>query len=251
MSVPATDAREAQLELFREYRRTHDRALRNRLVEQNLDMTYNLARRFANRSEALDDLQQVAVLGMLKAVERFDPEQGTPFAAFAIPTVIGELRRHFRDRGWVVKVPRRVQDLHQQMGALVTALSQDLHRLPTAAEIADAAGVLEEDVLEAMDAGNRYRPFSLDAAETRPLTAAASLGANDGELQSVEDRATLLDLLDQLPPREQRVVYLRYFEDMTQSEIAREIGVSQMHVSRLLTRSLDMLCGAGADVSEA
>jgi RNA polymerase sigma-B factor len=106
-------------------------------------------------------------------------------------------------------------------------------------------------VLEAMDAGNRYRPFSLDAAETRPLTAAANLGANDGELQSVEDRATLLDLLDQLPPREQRVVYLRYFEDMTQSEIAREIGVSQMHVSRLLTRSLDMLCVARADVSEA
>ena len=247
MSVSTIEARMAQDELFREYRRTHDRALRNRLVEQNIDLAYNLARRFANRSEALDDLQQVAVLGMLKAVERFDPDQGTPFAAFAIPTVIGELRRHFRDRGWVVRVPRRVQDLHQQMGALVTELSQKLRRLPTAAEIAELAGVLEEDVLEAMDAGNRYRPVSLDAGESRPLASTESLGVADGELQSVEDRATLIELLDQLPPREQRVVYLRYFEDMTQSEIAREIGVSQMHVSRLLTRSLDALCSTRAD----
>ena len=229
-----------QTERFRAYRLTRDRALRNELVEQYVDLAHTLARRFANRNEALDDLQQVAVLGLLKAVERFDPERGIPFQAFAIPTVIGELRRHFRDRGWMVRVPRRVQDLHLRMGVLVTDLSQRLGRLPTTADIAAAAGVREDDVLEAIDAGNRYRPFSLDAAGRRDDDF-AHLGGADDELSSAEDRAALADLLELLPPREQRVIYLRYFEDMTQSEIAREVGLSQMHVSRLLTRSLDII----------
>jgi RNA polymerase sigma-B factor len=214
--------------------------LRNRLIEEHLDLARALARRFANRSEPLDDLEQVAILGVLKAIERYDPERGTPFGAFAVPTVMGELRRHFRDRGWMVRVPRRVQDLHLRIGSVVSELSQQLGRSPTPREIADAAGVRDEDVLEALDAGNRYRPNSLDLAVTG-VDADARLGHSDTELGSVEDRATLLELLRRLPEREQRVMYMRYFQDMTQAEIADAIGVSQMHVSRLLTRSLDLL----------
>jgi RNA polymerase sigma-B factor len=228
------------IERFREYRRTHDRALRNRLIEEHLSLARTLARRFANRNEPLDDLEQVAMLGVLKAVERFDPEHGTPFAAFAIPTVVGELRRHFRDRGWMVRVPRRVQDLHLRIGTVVSELSQQLGRSPSPTEIAEAAGVRDEDVLEALEAGNRYRPTSLDVAATG-ADGDSRMGRADVELLSVEDRATLLHLLRRLPERERRVMYMRYFEDMTQAEIAEAIGVSQMHVSRLLTRSLDAL----------
>ena len=235
-----SDDQERMLDLFREYRRTRDRGLRNRLIEEHLSLAKALARRFANRSEPLDDLEQVAILGVLKAIERYDPERGTPFGAFAVPTVVGELRRHFRDRGWMVRVPRRVQDLHLRIGSVVSELSQRLGRSPTPREIADAAGVRVEDVLEALDAGNRYRPNSLDVAATG-VDADSRLGLADSELGSVDDRATLLQLLRRLPEREQRVMYMRYFEDMTQAEIADAIGVSQMHVSRLLTRSLDLL----------
>ncbi len=237
---------EATLERFREYRRTRDRALRNQLIEEHLSLARSLARRFANRNEPLDDLEQVAMLGVLKAVERFDPEHGTPFAAFAIPTVVGELRRHFRDRGWMVRVPRRVQDLHLRIGNVVSELSQQLGRSPSPTEIAAAAGVRDEDVLEALEAGNRYRPTSLDVATTG-ADGDARMAHSDIELRSVEDRAHLLDLLQRLPERERRVMYMRYFEDMTQAEIAEAIGVSQMHVSRLLTRSLAALNQAPTD----
>jgi len=237
---PDADDQELTLARFREYRHTHDRVLRNRLIEQHLSLARTLARRFANRNEPLDDLEQVAMLGVLKAVERFDPDHGTPFAAFAVPTVVGELRRHFRDRGWMVRVPRRVQDLHLRIGTVVSELSQQLGRSPSPTEIADAAGVRDEDVLEALEAGNRYRPTSLDVSASGS-DGDARMGRPDIELVSVEDRATLLHLLRHLPERERRVMYMRYFEDMTQAEIAETIGVSQMHVSRLLTRSLDAL----------
>ena len=237
---PDADDQEETLARFREYHRTHDRGLRNRLIEQHLSLARTLARRFANRNEPLDDLEQVAMLGVLKAVERFDPDHGTPFAAFAVPTVVGELRRHFRDRGWMVRVPRRVQDLHLRIGTVVSELSQQLGRSPSPTEIADAAGVRDEDVLEALEAGNRYRPTSLDVSASGS-DGDARMGRSDIELVSVEDRATLLHLLRHLPERERRVMYMRYFEDMTQAEIAEAIGVSQMHVSRLLTRSLDAL----------
>jgi len=236
---PADDESAQSLEAFREYRRTHDRVLRNRLIEENLSLARTLARRFANRNEPLDDLEQVAMLGILKAVERFDPDRGIPFGAFAVPTVLGELRRHFRDRGWMVRVPRRVQDLHLRIGSVVSELSHELGRSPTPREIADSAGVRAEEVLEALDAGNRYRPASLDAGEGGGD--AARLSHVDPELLSVEDRATLLRLLERLPERERRVLYMRFFDDLTQAEIAEEIGVSQMHVSRMLSRSLDSL----------
>jgi RNA polymerase sigma-B factor len=224
-----------------EYRRTRDRTLRNKLVEEHAPIGYACARRFANRSEPLDDLHQVALLGILKAVERFDPERGVSFASFAVPTVLGELRRHFRDKGWMVRLPRRLQELHLNLGDVITELSQKTGRTPTAAELADQIGVSEDDVLEALEARTCYRPTSIDSAETDSSSVASRLGANDRDLVSADDRTTVASLLDHLSPREQRVVYLRYFEDRTQSEIAEEIGVSQMHVSRLLARSLDTM----------
>jgi RNA polymerase sigma-B factor len=231
--APASTDEDRILADFHEYRRTQDRATRNRLVEAHVSLARTLARRFANRNEPLDDLEQVAMLGVLKAVERFDPDRGIPFAAFAVPTVVGELRRHFRDRGWMVRVPRRLQDLHLRIGPVVAELSQELGRSPTVREIADATSVREEDVLEALDAGNRYRPAPLDLTVSPART--------DAALASVDDRATLLGLMRDLPERAQRVIYMRYFEDMTQAEIADAIGVSQMHVSRILTRSLATL----------
>jgi RNA polymerase sigma-B factor len=180
------------------------------------------------------------MLGVLKAVERFDPDFGTPFAAFAVPTVVGELRRHFRDHGWMVRVPRRIQDLHLHMGALVTELAQKLERSPTVTELAEAANVDEEDVLEALEAANCYRPAALEASAPGG-DPAERVGAVDDDLESADDRVVLLPLLEQLPRQQQRIVYLRYFEDMTQAEIANDMGVSQMQVSRLLARSLATL----------
>jgi RNA polymerase sigma-B factor len=230
----------ATLEWFREYRRTRDRTLRNTLVEHYIELARALARRFANRNEPLDDLEQVAMLGVLKAVERFDPEYGTPFAAFAVPTVVGELRRHFRDHGWMVRVPRRIQNLHQHMGALVTELAQQLEHAPTVAELAAAAGVGEEDVIEALEAANCYRPAALEASAPG-ADPSERVRLVDDDLETADDRVVLLPLLAQLPRQQQRIVYLRYFEDLTQAEIAKELGVSQMQVSRLLARSIATL----------
>jgi RNA polymerase sigma-B factor len=232
-------------ERFGVYRRTRDRRLRDELVEEHAPLAHFLARRFANRGEPVDDLVQVALVGLLKAVERFDPERGLQFSTFATPTILGELKRHFRDRGWAVRVPRRVQELHLQLGRIVAALGQEFGRSPTPAEVADRAGVSEEDVLEAMEAGSLYRLVSLDAPASRDEDEASELGAvlgeDDPEFERIEHRGELDDLLGVLPARERRIVELRFFDGLTQSEIAERVGVSQMHVSRLLARSLEML----------
>ena len=229
---------------FSEYRRTGDRALRNELVEEHMRLAEFLARRFAHRGEAADDLRQVALVGLLKAVERFEPDRGLQFSSFATPTITGELKRYFRDRGWAVRVPRRIQELHLELDRTVNELSQELGRPPTPAEIAQRAGVLEEDVLESMEAGSLYRLASIDAGrsddESSP-SPAQRLGEIDAELTAVDDRVAVSEMLAVLPEREQKIVYLRFFEGMTQSEIAEEIGISQMHVSRLLVRSLETL----------
>jgi RNA polymerase sigma-B factor len=239
---------QSTLERFREYRRTRDRKLRNVLVEEHAHLAQGCARRFARRSQPLDDLEQVALLGLLKAVERFDPERG-PFAAYAIPTVLGELRRHFRDRGWMVRVPRRLQELHLRMDGLISELSQQLGRSPTTTELARAANVEEEDVLEAMEASQCYRPTSLDGAANGSQPP-INVGALDADLATVEERAALAPLLERLPEREQHVLYLRYFEERTQAEIAATIGVSQMHVSRLISRSISTLARASQDARD-
>ena len=239
----------AMFEHFVEYRRTRDRNLRNALVEEHMRLAEFLARRFANRGEPLDDLRQVALIGLLKAVERFEPDRGLQFSSFAMPTILGELKRHFRDRGWAVRVPRRVQELHLELDRTVGTLSQELGRPPTTCEIAQRIGVQEEEVLESMEASSLYRLPSLDGMRSRDDAGASPsdrIGSTDREIDAVDDRVAVESLLTRLPQREQRIVYLRFFEGLTQSEIADEVGISQMHVSRLLVRSLETL-GAGAN----
>jgi RNA polymerase sigma-B factor len=241
-------------EKFTEYRRTGDRALRNELVEEHVRLAEFLARRFSHRGETHDDLRQVALVGLLKAVERFEPDRGLQFSSFATPTITGELKRHFRDRGWAVRVPRRIQELHLELDRTVNDLSQELGRPPTPAEIAHRAGVLEEDVLESMEAGSLYRLASIDAGrpdDDSDTSPAQRLGELDEELGAVEDRVAVTEMLAVLPEREQNIVYLRFFEGLTQSEIAERIGISQMHVSRLLARSLETLGEHASAVAEA
>jgi RNA polymerase sigma-B factor len=231
-------------ERFSTYRRTGDRRLRDELVEEHAPLAQFLAGRFANRGEPRDDLVQVALVGLFKAVERFDPGRGLQFSTFATPTILGELKRHFRDRGWAVRVPRRVQELHLQLGKIVAALGQEEGRSPTPAEVAARAGVSEEAVLEAMEAGSLYRLVSLDGSVTPDDEGGelvACLGEEDSEFERIEHRSEIAELLDALPERERRIVELRFFDSLTQSEIAERVGVSQMHVSRLLTRSLERL----------
>lgn len=235
---------------FEEYRRTRDRDLRNELVQDHMRLAEFLARRFAHRGEPLDDLRQVALVGLLKAVERFEPGRGLKFSSFATPTITGEIKRHFRDRGWAVRVPRRVQELHLELGRIVTVLSQELGRVPKPSEIAERAGVAEEDVLESMEASSLYRLASLDGSRGDDAGGAAAterLGELDSELDAVENRVAVRGLLAMLPEREQRIVYLRFFEGLTQSEIAERVGISQMHVSRLLMKSLETLAAAGQE----
>ncbi len=238
----------AMLERFVEYRRTRDRDLRNALVEEHMRLAEFLARRFTNRGEPLDDLRQVALVGLLKAVERFEPDRGLQFSSFAMPTILGELKRHFRDKGWAVRVPRRVQELHLELDRTVGTLSQELGRPPTTGEIAQRIGVREEEVLESMEASSLYRLPSLDGMRTRDdagTSPSDRIGSIDLEIDAVDDRVAVESLLTRLPEREQRIVYLRFFEGLTQSEIAEQVGISQMHVSRLLVRSLETL-GVGA-----
>ena len=218
---------------FAEYRRTHDRAVRDALVEDHVPLARFLARRFADRGESFDDLLQVALLGLLKAIERFEPDRGLRFSTYATPTILGELKRHFRDRGWAVRVPRRIQELHVQLASLVGSLSQDLGRSPTPAEIARLAGVSEEDVLEAMEAGGLYRLVSLDGSpgdETDTPELSGQLGDDDPGFERIDQHVELQEMLEILPDRERKIVVLRFFDGLTQSEIADRIGMSQMHV---------------------
>jgi RNA polymerase sigma-B factor len=244
-STEEPDREEVEREMmlrFAEYRRTNDRHLRNEIVQHYLRLAEFLARRFMHRGEPLDDLRQVALVGLIKAVERFDPERGLQFSSFATPTISGELKRHFRDRGWAVRVPRRIQELHLELDRTTAALNQELGRPPTTAEIAARAGVTEEDVLESMEAGSLYRLTSIDASpDDEGLTISSRLGEDDPSFGGVEDRVEVEALLDLLPERERRIVALRFFDGLTQSEIAEQVGVSQMHVSRLLAKSLEIL----------
>ncbi|MCL2393702.1 MAG: SigB/SigF/SigG family RNA polymerase sigma factor [Acidimicrobiaceae bacterium] len=247
------DQREQMRAKFREYAATRDQALRDELVAAHLGLAEYLARRFANRGESLDDLVQVASYGLLKAVDRFDPDRGVEFSTYATHTIVGEIKRHFRDRAWAVRAPRRMQELYLRLGKVVGTLGQELGRSPTIAELANDLAVSEEEVLEALEAGAAYRFSSLDAPsanddDTQNL--ATRLGEEDPRFADADDRATLFPLLAQLPPREQKIIHLRFFEGLTQSEIATSLGISQMHVSRLLARSvaeLRALARAGSD----
>jgi RNA polymerase sigma-B factor len=216
-------------------------AARDAMITDNLGLAHQLARRFLHRGEPLDDLVQVASVALVKSVDRFDPSRGVDFAAFATRTIIGELKRHFRDKGWAVRASRRVQELYLELGHATSTLVQQLGRSPTVAELARMTGSSEEAVLEAIEAGQGYRAASIDASENEDDPLSARMGERDARFDSVEERALLAPALAKLPSREQSILRMRFVQGLTQSEIATTIGVSQMHVSRLLAASLDEL----------
>ena len=225
-------------EAFREYRAGGDRSIRNRLIEEHRWLAVHCARRFAGKGEPLDDLIQVAMLGVLKAVERFDPDYGATFATFAVPTITGEIRRHFRDTTWAVHVPRRARDLQHTVKVAVNDLSQALGRSPTADEVAEHTGVAVEEVLDALEAARCYRKTPLATASDDDEDDVDSLGRDDPALDAVDARMTVERLLRELPARERRIVELRYLSGLSQSQIGEIVGVSQVQVSRLLRASL-------------
>jgi RNA polymerase sigma-B factor len=218
--------------------------LREILVEEHLPLVRHFARRFSNRGEPFDDLLQVGTLGLIAAIDRFDPTRGVEFLSFAVPTITGEIKRHFRDQGWSVRVPRRLQELHLSLNAAVGELAQKNGRAPTPSELAAHLGIPRAEVLEGLAVANAYRSSSLDerlSGEDDSPTLAATLGEEDAALEGVEYRESLQPLLATIPARERRILILRFFGNMTQSQIAADIGISQMHVSRLLSQTLAKL----------
>jgi RNA polymerase sigma-B factor len=227
---------------FAEFRRTGDRDVRNALIEEHRWLAVHCARRFAHKGEPLDDLVQVAMVGILKAVDRFDPDYGVVFSTFAVPTVVGELRRHFRDKTWSIHVPRRAKELYQTVSGVVDELTQILGRSPTVPEIADRAGVSVEDALEALEVSSCYRGVPLAPPSDDDTADAVTLGDDDPGYRATDAKLTVTTLLEALPTeRERRIIKMRFVEGLTQSQIAAEIGVSQVQISRLLRASLDKM----------
>src|ERR1700744_5139446 len=220
---------------------------RERIVARCLPLADHVARHFSGRGEGREDLTQVARLGLMNAINRFDPDKGPSFIGFAIPTMMGEVRRYFRDHSWGMRVPRRLRELHVQIGRATGELTQKLGRAPTASELAETLGVSREEVVECLIAGDAYRPDSLDA----PVAAAANsdkdrsvadgIGAIDPQIDHITNREAVRGLMATLPQSDRDVLYMRFFEPMTQSQIAEQIGVSQMQVSRILARTLKSL----------
>jgi RNA polymerase sigma-B factor len=220
-------------------------ACRDELVQLHLPLVDHCARRFMNRGEPLEDLVQVGTIGLIKSVDRFDTARGVEFSTYATPTILGEIKRYFRDKGWAIRVPRRLQELRMSIGSVTGEMSQDLGRSPTPREIAERLEVSVEEVLEGIESANAYATLSLDAGDGgedgQSNTMLDSLGMDDEGLANVDIRESIKPLIEQLQPREKRILLLRFFRGMTQSQIAEEIGVSQMHVSRLLNRTLAQL----------
>ena len=218
---------------------------RDELVRLHLPLVEHCARRFRNRGEPHEDLVQVGTIGLIKAVDRFETDRGVEFSTYATPTIIGEIKRYFRDKGWAIRVPRRLQELRMQISATTAELSQKLGRSPTPRELAEVIGCSVEEIIEGMESSNAYSTLSLDASgdssDEGPPSLLDSLGVDDQNLEHVEIRESIKPLLEGLGPREKRILLLRFFKNMTQSQIAEEIGVSQMHVSRLLTKTLAQL----------
>ena len=232
-------------ELFRAYRLDGDQVSRDALVEMYLNLAKYLASRFRNRGEPIDDLIQVATIGLIKAIDRFDIEREVEFTTYATPTIVGELKRHFRDKGWAVKVPRRLQELSFKCNQAVDALTQRLQRSPTVPEIAEYLDVTPDEVLEALETFEAYNFVSLESDRTTDGAETFSIleyiGKDDQLMSVVDDREMLSAVLKDLTPQEQQVLYLRFFEGLTQTEIAQKHGISQMQVSRLLRKTLRVL----------
>ena len=243
---PPNDRRERARQLFGvlaalpagcpEHHRT-----REHLVEMHLPLVRFFARRYAGRGEPFDDLLQAGALGLVKAVDRFDPDRGLEFSTYAAPTILGEIRRHFRDRTWAVHVHRGLQELTGHVTRAATELSQELGRAPSVAELATRVGQPQERILEALDCAAAYTADSLEAPNGEDRTLGDTLGADDPAFIDVELHESLAPALSKLPDRERRILQLRFYGNMTQSQIAAQLGISQMHVSRLLARTLSRL----------
>jgi RNA polymerase sigma-B factor len=224
------------------FERRPDDAAREELVRRFLPLAEYLARRFSGRGESQDDLLQVASLGLVNAIDRFDLTRDVQFSTYAAVTIVGELKRHFRDKGWAIRVPRRLQEVGLRVNAVLPGLCQELGRSPTVDEIAARCDASAEEILEAMEASQAYSTSSLDAPAGEDAAAPIEvLGSEDQSLALLEEWATVAPAVQDLPQRERTVLYLRFFRGLTQSEIAREIGVSQMHVSRILAQTLRSL----------
>lgn len=232
-------------ELFRRVREDGDMAARDELVENYLSLVRYFAYKFRNRGEPMDDLVQVGTIGLIKAVDRFDTDRNVEFTTYATPTIVGELKRHFRDKGWAIRVPRRLQELSLALNQVIEPLTQKLQRSPTIDEIAQELGVTPEDVLEAMETSEVYTLVSLDKDRGSENDDSFSLleyiGRDDKLLGNVDDVEWLRAALKHLTPQEQRVIYLRFYKGMTQTEVAKQLEISQMQVSRLLRRALGVL----------
>ncbi len=249
---PLTRVEQTRQESAELFARLHDddagreqrEAARDGLVHLHLPLVEHCARRFRNRGEPFEDLVQVGTIGLIKAVDRFETDRGVEFSTYATPTVIGEIKRHFRDKGWAIRVPRRLQELRMQIGSTTGELTQKLGRSPTPRELAEVIGCTVEEIMEGIESSHAYATLSLDATDDNddgPPAMLATLGVEDANIEHVEVRESIKPLLEGLGEREKRILLLRFFKNMTQSQIAEEIGVSQMHVSRLLTRTLTQL----------
>lgn len=236
--------RERTRQLFAELQRADPtspewQAARDELVALHMPLVHYLARRFAGRGEPADDLAQIGTIGLLQAIDRFEPDRGLEFSTFATPNIAGEIKRHFRDRGWMVRVPRRLQELQSELAAGIAELSQRLGRSPTVAELAAHISISEEEVIEATESARAYSAVPIDVpSASTGRTIADTLVESDDPLSHVELRHALRPVLAGLPPRERTALVLRFVENKTQSEIAEVLGISQVHVSRLLTKTL-------------
>ena len=232
--------------LLRRYHEQGDLAAREQLIEQYMSLVRSLARRYSYRGEQLEDLVQIGAIGLIKAIDRFDVNRGVELTTYATPNIIGEIKRHFRDRGWSVRVPRGLQELNIQLSRLIEELTVEHGRSPTIPELAKAASVTDEEVLEALESGRAYSSLSLSAGggghdDDGELDPLESLGTEEHQYEVSEDRAVLAPGFRVLDERERKILHLRFFEGLTQSQIAQQVGISQMHVSRLIRRSLEKI----------
>jgi RNA polymerase sigma-B factor len=244
--VPKDDLRSADREMFEqlaalEAGTSEHEALRAALIERHLPLVTFMARKFADRGEPLDDLIQVGTIGLIKAIDRFEISKGFEFSTFATPTIVGEIKRHFRDKTWAVRVPRRLQELGASVTKATTELTQKLDRSPTPKEIAKHLGITVDDVAEALESNAAYSTVSLDVTSETSTSIGETFGALDEALEGVEYRESLKPLLAQLDDREKRILQMRFFDNLSQSQIATELGISQMHVSRILNKVLTHL----------
>ncbi len=233
-------------ELFRDYIDTEDPRRRDELILAHQNLVRYLASKFANRGIPLEDLAQVGMIGLVNAVDRFDPDRGIKFSTFATPTIVGEIRRYFRDKAWSLKVPRRLQELNLTISKVTEELTKKLCHPPTIQDIMEAIGTSEEETIEAMELGNAYDTVSLDTriesgGESAPMSLAEFVGEEDASLQKLEEHGDLMHAINSLDPRDKAVIYYRFFQELSQTQVAERLNISQMHVSRIQQKALAKL----------